>query len=105
MTVHVKFFAILRERIGSAGCVWQLDPGRTVGDLWVELCAAFPPLGAAGTSVAFAVNREYVDRFHCLHDNDEVAIIPPVSGGSPIADPGWRAVPPQCTTSRRIRLT
>jgi len=81
MVVRVRFFAMLRERAGRAELVWQAEPGETVGGLWGALCSAFPSLGESGARVAFAVNQEYVDRFYRLHDNDEVAIIPPVSGG------------------------
>ena len=81
MTVRVRFFAMLRERAGCAEIAWQVAPGDTVGDLWIHLIAAFPRLAHAGERVAFAVNRQYVDSIHPLHDNDEVALIPPVSGG------------------------
>jgi molybdopterin converting factor subunit 1 len=80
MHVRVRFFAKLREHTGRAETTWEAARNDTVGDLWVNLCAAFPGLDT-GARVAFAVNREYVDTFHPLHDNDEVAIIPPVSGG------------------------
>jgi molybdopterin converting factor subunit 1 len=83
MKVRVRFFAALREHVERAEVVWELDPQQTVGDLWNALRNAFPALGDLSGHVAFAVNREYVDSVHCLHDNDEVAIIPPVSGGIP----------------------
>ncbi len=82
MTVRVRFFAVLRERAGRAEVAWQVPPGETVGTLWARLCVAFPGLARSGDRVAFAVNREYVDSVHPLADNDEVAVIPPVSGGT-----------------------
>jgi molybdopterin converting factor subunit 1 len=82
MTVRVRLFAALRERAGRSELVWESRPGDTVADVWGAIRGAFPSLEAAGEHVAFAVNHEYVDRFHPLHDNDELAIIPPVSGGS-----------------------
>lgn len=82
MTVHVRLFAMLRERAGRGELLWTVGPDDTVGDLWGALCAAFPRLGEIATTVTFAVNHEYVDRLHRLHNNDEIAIIPPVSGGA-----------------------
>ncbi len=82
MTVQVRFFALLRERAGHHALAWDIAAGATVSDLWRAVCAVFPALGAAHDRVAFAVNREYVDSLHPLHDNDEVAFIPPVSGGA-----------------------
>ena len=82
MTVRVRLFAALRERAGCGDLVWEARPAATAHDVWLALRAAFPRLGDVGEQVAFAVNHEYVDRFYPLNDNDELAIIPPVSGGS-----------------------
>lgn len=82
MTVRVRLFAALRERAGCGDLVWEIQPAETAHDVWVALRAAFPRLGDVGEQVAFAVNQEYVDRSYPLNDNDELAIIPPVSGGS-----------------------
>lgn len=81
MIVHLRFFASLRERVRRSEADWTLDDGATVEQLWTALCAAFPDLTVLGGSVSFAVNREYVDRSHRLSNEDEVALIPPVSGG------------------------
>jgi molybdopterin converting factor small subunit len=78
---------MLRERAGRADVVWDVGPGETVGGLWAALCSAFPSLSKADQQVTFAVNRQYVDRLCRLNDNDEVAIIPPVSGGVPACIP------------------
>lgn len=83
MRVRVRFFAALREHVQRSELEWELAADGTVGDLWEALCVAFPGLDELGSRVAFAVNREYVDRFRTLHDNDDVGIIPPVSGGTP----------------------
>lgn len=76
MRVTVRLFAGLRERAGSARL--ELDDVTRVEDVWpaLELGAAEPP------GLLYAVNREYVERQHALADGDEVAVIPPVSGGS-----------------------
>jgi molybdopterin converting factor subunit 1 len=81
MTVRVRFFASLRERLRQSAVEWQLADGSTVGDLWRALCARYPDLTVVGPSVSFAVNHEYVERDRKLSHGDEVALIPPVSGG------------------------
>jgi molybdopterin converting factor subunit 1 len=81
MTVRVLFFASLRERLRQSEASWRLPEGAKVGDLWNGLCAAHPELKGLDASIAFAVNHEYVDHGHALTDGDEVAVIPPVSGG------------------------
>ncbi len=80
MTIRVLFFAYLRERCGVREVTMQLPEGATVDDLWrglVERYDRLPP-----EPPRFAVNRLYVDKGHPLHDNDELALIPPVSGGN-----------------------
>jgi molybdopterin converting factor subunit 1 len=76
--VRLRFFAALRERMGAARSE-TLAPGTTVGALWRSLVAERPEL--ARFQVRFAVNEEYVGASHRLRDDDEVAFVPPVSGG------------------------
>lgn len=80
MTVRVRFFASLRERLRTSDATRELPVGATVDDLLRALHAEFPELGSSGR-VSIAVNAEYVDRHHALSEGDEVALIPPVSGG------------------------
>jgi molybdopterin converting factor subunit 1 len=80
VTVRVLFFAYLRERCGVRETTMELPAGATVSDLWRGLVMRYEGLPAAPPR--FAVNRLYVDKEHTLHDNDELALIPPVSGGS-----------------------
>jgi len=82
MIVQLRFFASLRERLRCSEAEWTLPERATVNDLWNALCATYPQLVPLGPAISFAVNREYVDRDHRLAHNDEVALIPPVSGGS-----------------------
>lgn len=73
--MKVRLFAGLRERAG-----WgerELDGVSRVGDVWSTL-----GLGPEPEGLLYAVNKEYADGEHELADGDEVAIIPPVSGGS-----------------------
>jgi len=79
--VQLRFFATLRERVGKREAEHELVEGESVADLWAALCAQWPQLGDYSASVSFAVNREYVDAAHKLREGDEVALIPPVSGG------------------------
>lgn len=81
MTVRVLFFASMRERVRCREAEWTLPDGATVAALWDAIVGAHPQLTEMGGSMSFAVNREYVDRGHRLADRDEVALIPPVSGG------------------------
>lgn len=80
MTIRVRFFASLRERLRTAEASRDVPSGATVEDLLALLRADFPELASLGR-VSIAVNAEYVDRGHALADGDEVALIPPVSGG------------------------
>jgi molybdopterin synthase catalytic subunit len=75
MRVTVRLFAGLRELAGTSSL--ELEDVTRVADVWPRL-----ELGAEPTGLLFAVNREYVERDHELADGDEVALIPPVSGGS-----------------------
>jgi MoaE-MoaD fusion protein len=70
-------FAALREQAGSSRLEIELPEGAAVGDVWGKLRLGDEPAG-----ILFAVNRAYADRSSALEDGDEVAVIPPVSGGS-----------------------
>jgi len=83
MKVRVRFFASIRERLKQSEGEYEVPTGGTVGDLWEVLCTAHEPLADLRSSVSFAVNREYVGVSHHLAEGDEVALIPPVSGGGP----------------------
>lgn len=78
MTVRVLFFAYLRERCGREVRL-EVPDGTSIEGLWTMLRARHPALDDA--VVRFALNRVYVDKAQLLHDNDELALIPPVSGG------------------------
>jgi molybdopterin converting factor subunit 1 len=81
VTVRLRFFASLRERLKASEAERTLAEGTTIADLWAGLCRERPDLDPLSGSISFAVNREYVERGHVLRDGDEVALIPPVSGG------------------------
>ncbi|HEX5449992.1 MAG TPA: molybdenum cofactor biosynthesis protein MoaE [Gaiellaceae bacterium] len=74
MTVRVRLFAGLRERAGWSER--EIDAA-TVADVWSGL-----DLGEEPEGLLYAVNKQYAEREHALNDGDEVALIPPVSGGA-----------------------
>jgi molybdopterin converting factor subunit 1 len=81
MKVHLCYFASVRERLGQREGELVLPDEATVRDLWSRLREVHPQLAELGGSISFAVNQEYVEAAHVLNDGDEVALIPPVSGG------------------------
>lgn len=83
MKIHVRLFAILKDRAGVGELDLSLEPGATIHDAQEKLLASHPDLGAMMSRAAFALNREYGPRTTPLKDGDELAIIPPVSGGAP----------------------
>lgn len=82
MHVRVRLFAIQREQVGERHVELELADGATVGDGWAGLVARFPVLAPGRDSVRFARNGDYADPADPLADGDELAVIPPVSGGS-----------------------
>lgn len=105
MRIRLRFFASLRERLGRGEDSCELPEGATVETVWAELKRRHPELAELESSLAFAVAQEYVDRHHPLQDDDELAVIPPVSGGvgeAAMTDTGDRFA---CTlTQQTIRL-
>jgi MoaE-MoaD fusion protein len=78
----LRFFAILRERARTSEMHREFPEDLTVGEIWARLGNEIPALAAQHDRVAFAVNHEYVQQDYRPRDNDEVAFIPPVSGGA-----------------------
>jgi len=77
-TIHIEYFAILREHVGQSSEEWQTG-ATTVGDLFEELDRryAFPDMGR----MKVAVNQEFGEWNTALKDGDSVVFIPPVAGG------------------------
>lgn len=82
MRVTTRFFGILRQKAGADGATLVLDDGATVQHASQVLANMFPSISQNITAVLFAVNLSYVKRDHPLQDGDELAVIPPVSGGA-----------------------
>src|SRR6187397_1255512 len=82
LRIRVRLFAMQREAAGMRELRLEVPLGSTVDDAWNAVVATVPSLAPGRTSLRFAVNGEYVDDDLALADGDELACIPPVSGGS-----------------------
>ena len=82
MRVRVRLFAIQRELAGTREVALDLPDDATVDDAWAALVGIHPNLAPGRPSVRFARNGAYADGATHLADGDEVAMIPPVSGGA-----------------------
>jgi molybdopterin synthase catalytic subunit len=80
MHVRVLPFGILKESLGSDPFALDLPGGATVADLLARLSVQAPAVESL--RIAVSVNAEYAERGHVLGENDEVGLLPPVSGGS-----------------------
>ena len=81
MEITVRLFASLRERVGQSELTREVESGLTVEGLWIMLAKEFPSLQPFTGKILFAVNQAYARGNHRLEVGDEVALIPPVSGG------------------------
>ena len=81
MRVTVKLFAILRELGGTSQTSIELPSGSTVATAVESLEQQLPSLRPHLKRAAFAVNQDYAARDVLLREGDELALIPPVSGG------------------------
>ncbi|MGH9460284.1 MAG: molybdopterin converting factor subunit 1 [Vicinamibacteria bacterium] len=81
MKVHLRLFAGVREIAGEDDIELDVDEGTTAGGLWERLLTDHPKLTAYTEIIQVAVNQDLVDRGVKLEPDDEVAFLPPVSGG------------------------
>lgn len=81
MTIHVKLFAAARAAIGASELALDLPEPSTIADVRQALIETLPGLVDVLTPAAFAVNQEYAGDERRIVMSDEVACIPPVSGG------------------------
>jgi molybdopterin synthase sulfur carrier subunit len=79
--LRIRLFASFREAVGGGTVSWDAPEGATVADVVAALRAEYPRLGPAAEKAMLAVNQEYVGGEYRLRDGDELALIPPVSGG------------------------
>jgi MoaE-MoaD fusion protein len=82
MRVRLLFFGMLKDLAGKPGAVMELPDGGTVADLLAACEAGLPEIHGMIASLAVAVNQRYSSAETVLKNEDEVALLPPVSGGS-----------------------
>jgi len=85
MRVTVLFFGVLKEMLASESQRIDLPPGATVGTVLDHFGELLPQQAKLWSALAIAVNRDYAGRGVLLKEGDEVALLPPVSGGSAAA--------------------
>jgi len=79
--VNVRLFASYREAVGAPRVEVALQRGSRGAAVWAALVSRYPALARLPEPAGYAINDEYVDGGRALEDDDEVALIPPVSGG------------------------
>jgi molybdopterin converting factor subunit 1 len=79
--VTIRLFARLREIAGAGALARDVPEGATVAAVWDALAAEFPALAPYGAISSCAVNEDYAGRGIEVHEGDEIAFLPPVSGG------------------------
>ncbi len=82
VSIRVLFFGAARDVVDSNPLELSLDAPATVSSAFKSLVERFSQLERFGRSLLFAVNQEYATPDTLLHENDELAVFPPVSGGS-----------------------
>ena len=77
MSVQVKFFASLKDKVGCDGATVEIGEMATAADVWLVAAGG----QAMPSNTLVAINMAYVDPNHVVADGDEVAFFPPVTGG------------------------
>ncbi len=81
MTITIHLFAVLRDKAGTARAALELSNGTRISEANQKLIEKFPLIRPYLAKSAFAVNEQYVSPDTELKDGDQLALIPPVSGG------------------------
>ena len=81
MRVTVRLFARLRDITGTSELVREVAPGATIGSVWRDLANEFPELAGYRASISTALNADYARMDQPVGEGDEIAFLPPVSGG------------------------
>jgi len=88
MRVRVLYFGVFKDAFGRAGEEMELSDGASVADLIAACRGRYAGADGVWNSMAVAVNQEYARAADGLKDGDEVALLPPVSGGVEEQDAG-----------------
>ncbi len=102
MIIRVRAFAGLREALGLAETEVTVPSGASVQDVLAALMTRYPQAGLAARRFGVAINRAYATPTTVLHEGDEVALIPPVSGGAAPQPAGAGSLHPD--TPRAVRV-
>jgi MoaE-MoaD fusion protein len=86
--VKVLFFGLLKDICGGPAASLELPPGATTGSVFDHYAAAFPRLREMASSIVLARNHEFATTAEPLSEGDEVALLPPVSGGALLHEVG-----------------
>ena len=81
VTIRVLFFGLLKDITGRAEESYSAPEGATAGSLFDDYALRFPVLAGLRASILLAVNQSFAQPAQILSDGDEVAFLPPVSGG------------------------
>lgn len=103
MEIIIRYFAGHRDITGRAEERIALAPGATVGAAWADLVGRYPRLAGYHGRLLYAVNQEFATLETALQDGDELALIPPVSGGLPDA-PLFRVTREPIEPASMVRL-
>jgi molybdopterin converting factor subunit 1 len=82
MRVTVRLFARLRDLAGTGELIREVPPDATAREVWNDLVLEWPGLRDYEKTISVAVNAEYARMNVAVRDGDEVAFMPPVSGGA-----------------------
>ena len=100
LKVNVRFFALYRERAGLRELPLELSVGSTVSRMVAEVRRLFPNLAPPAVNIVVSVNAEYAGPDTLLADGDDVALIPPVSGGQGMIEITDTSIDPEKVTAK-----
>jgi len=79
--VKVLFFGMLKDIVGRAEDHIDVDAGARLESVFDRYAGQFPRIGELASSIVLACNHQFCDRSTAIHEGDEIAFLPPVSGG------------------------